>query len=304
MVDEHVSAKPTLEFLRRPGEQARAPDVDAGREAVVFGATDVGRVRANNEDQFVIATLERALRVEQCGFAENNGVTTVDNPTGRLMMVADGMGGQVHGEVASAVVVDGMLQYAFSMMPWLRHTDGQERELAEGLTNAVKRSQHRMTEVAKRKGYRGNMGSTLTLAYVTWPTLYLVHVGDSRAYLFRSRSLHRLTRDHNLAEEMVRQNVISEEEARGSRFASVLTNSVSTSIREVQVELHQVELRPGDRLMLCTDGLYGELSDEAIASALAGVKSGDLVQETVEQLVADAREAGGRDNITAVLARF
>lgn len=304
MAGDQGSAKPTLEFLRRPGEGFRARGADAGREAAVFGATDVGRVRTNNEDQFVIATLERALRVEQCGFAENNGVTTVDSPSGRLMMVADGMGGQVHGEVASAVVVDGMLQYAFSMMPWLRNADGQQRELAEGLTNAVKRSQRRMTEVAARKGYRGNMGSTLTLAYVTWPTLYLVHVGDSRAYLLRSRSLHRLTRDHNLAEEMVRQKVISEDEARGSRFASVLTNSVSTSVREVQVELHQVDLRAGDRLLLCTDGLYGELDDDAIAAAMAKVTADEDVQGAVEQLVADARDAGGRDNITAVLARF
>jgi len=297
--------KKTLEFLRRPGDSARAAGDDIGRAATVFGCSDVGAVRESNQDQFVIATLERTIAIEQCGLESNDGAKYTDVPAGRLLMVADGMGGQTHGEVASAVVVDAMLSYAFSMMPWLRLQDGAgERKLAEGLTRAVLRSRERMREVAERKGYVGDMGSTLTLAYVHWPTLYLVHVGDSRAYLFRGTKMHRLTRDHNLAEEMVRQNVLTEEEARESRFASVLTNSVSTSADEIRVELHQAELQIGDRLMLCTDGLYGEIGDSQISGRLMHVVQPDLVAPCVQSLVKLAKDAGGRDNITAVLALF
>ena len=301
-----MSVKKTLEFLRRPGD-IHDPNADEGARAVICGATDTGQVRKNNEDQFVIASLERTILVEQCGLADNDKQRHVDKPTGRLMMVADGMGGQVHGEVASAVVVDAMLQYAFSLMPWLRSPkarEADERELAAGLTRAVQRAQKRMQEVAERKGYGGDMGSTLTMGYVAWPMLYLVHVGDSRAYLHRGGRLFRLTRDHNLADEMVRQNVLTEAEARASRFSSVLTNSVSTSAKEVQVELQQLELRRGDRLLLCTDGLYGELSDETIGERLLHVTAGDLVSPCVESLVTQAKESGGRDNITAVLALF
>ncbi len=300
-----MSVKKTLEFLRRSAEDSPAADADIADRATIVGVTDRGRVRERNEDQFVVARLERTVEVESCGLPASNGMRHTDRPTGRLMMVADGMGGQVRGDVASAVVVDAMLQYAGAMMPWLRmSTAADERALAEGLTAAVGRAQDRMQEVAERKGFVRDMGSTLTLGYVMWPILYLVHVGDSRAYLFRQGTLFRLTRDHNLATQMVQMKVMTEEEARSSRFASVLTNSVSTSGELAQVELHQVELRHGDLVLLCTDGLYGEVPDKDIKSRLMHVTSGDLVEPCVRSLIAAAKEAGGRDNITAVLARF
>ncbi|MFK8000685.1 MAG: PP2C family serine/threonine-protein phosphatase [Polyangiales bacterium] len=300
-----MSAKKTLEFLRRPGDEL-TPTEDEGARATIAGRTDVGMVRSGNEDQFVVASLERTILVEECGLEDNENTRHKDTPTGRLMMVADGMGGQVHGEVASVVVVDAMMQYAFSIMPWLRASGraDDEKVLAEGLTRAVHRSQERMQEVADRKGYIGDMGSTLTMGYIAWPMLYLVHVGDSRAYLHRGGRLFRLTKDHNLAEEMVAQNVLTAEEARRSRFSSVLTNSVSTSGSDLRVELHQVELRREDRLLLCTDGLYGELTDEQIHDRLLHVASADLVAPAVESLVKAANKAGGKDNITAVLGLF
>lgn len=300
-----MNVKRTLEFLRRPGDTA-GDSLDEGARATIVGLTDVGNVRERNEDQFVVASLERTIIVDQCGLEANEGERHVDTPTGRLIVVADGMGGQVHGEVASAVVVDAMMQYAFSLMPWLRQAGRaeDERVLAEGLTAAVHRAQFRMQEVAERKGYSGDMGSTLTMGYVAWPMLYLVHVGDSRAYLHRGGRLFRLTRDHNLAEEMVQQGVLTEAEARRSRFSSVLTNSVSTSDSPVRVELHQLELRREDRLLLCTDGLFGEVEDEQIHDRLLHVAAPDLVRPCVESLIKAAKTAGGRDNITAVLALF
>lgn len=301
-----MSVKQTLEFLRRPG-QAQVEHDDVAAAATIVGATDPGCVRERNEDQFVVARLERSILVEQCGYEGNDGTRHTDHPVARLMMVADGMGGQLSGDVASAVVTDAMLQYAFSMMPWLRTSNAaDEQVLAEGLTQAVQRSQQRMQEVAKRKGLKGDMGSTLTLGYLRWPILYLVHVGDSRAYLFRGGELFRLTRDHNLAEEMVRMKVMTAEEARSSRFASVLTNCVSTSSsrEEIQVELHQVELRRGDKVLLCTDGLYGEIPDKEIKGRLMHVVGPDLVEPCIQGLIDLARQNGGHDNITGILAYF
>ncbi|MEO0322099.1 MAG: protein phosphatase 2C domain-containing protein [Myxococcota bacterium] len=298
-------SKKTLEFLRRPGESERTPTLDIGAHATIVGRTDTGCVREKNEDQFVVATLERSMRLEQCGYPENDGQQLSDGGTGRLMMVADGMGGQAGGEVASAVVVDAMLSYASTMMPWLRAASDQAgRSLADGLREAVLRSKRRMQDVARRKGFDRDMGTTLTLGYVAWPTLYLVHVGDSRAYLHRGGEMIRLTRDHNLAETMIRQKVMTEEEAQNSRFASVLTNAVTSSNEELEVELHQLELQLGDKLLLCTDGLYGEVTEGDIAGRLLHVVTPDLVAPCVESLVDAAKQAGGRDNVTAVLAYF
>ena len=302
-----MGASKTFEFLRRKGDPDLDGDGDAGASATIRGMSDVGRVRKNNEDTFVVAALEKTIHVQQCGFPDNDGFRRREAPTGRLMMVADGMGGHVHGEVASAVLVDAMLQYAFSLMPWLRREAGSgknEALLAQGFTKAIERAHARMCEVAERKGFTGDMGSTLTMAYVAWPILYLVHVGDSRAYLHRGGKLFRLTRDHNLAEEMVRARVLSEEEARRSRYSSMLTNAVSTASDSVNVELHQLELRRGDRVLLCTDGLYGELEDADIGSRLLHVEEGILVEPCLKALIDVANRKGGRDNITAVLGLF
>lgn len=299
-----MSVKKTLEFLRRPGDMPEDRE-DPGASATIVGRTHAGMVRERNEDQFVVATLQRGVLIEECGVPGNDGVHHIDKPTGRLMIVADGMGGQVSGDVASAVVLDAMLVYASTMMPWLRMTrPADERALADGLTEAVQRAQKRMQEVAERKGLHGDMGSTLTLGYLSWPTLYLVHVGDSRAYLMRDGELFRLTRDHNLAEEMVRMGAMTPEEARKSRFTSVLTNSVSTSDKEIRVELHQVQARPGDLLLLCTDGLYGEVDDAGIKNRLMHCAAPDLVAPCLDALIKNALDNGGRDNVTAILARL
>lgn len=300
-----MTVKKTLEFLRRESDETEEHTIDPGAHALIRGATHEGMVRERNEDQYVIARLERTLHIESCGLKGNDGRDHTDVPTGRLMMVADGMGGQTAGDVASAVVVDAMLSYAFTLMPWLRlNSAADERALAEGLTSAVERAQERMHEVAERKGFSTPMGSTLTMGYVMWPMLYLVHVGDSRAYLFRGGELFRLTRDHNLAHEMVQMKVMTEAEAAASRFSSVLTNCVSTGNEELKVELHQIELRRKDIVLLCTDGLYGEVPDSAIKSRLSHVSSPELVGPCVISLIESAKKAGGRDNITGVLAHF
>jgi protein phosphatase len=275
---------------------------------VVHGVTDAGLVREHNEDQFLIAELERTLRIVQCGYPDNDGRTLVDDIPALFMLVADGMGGHEHGEVASAVVTDVMANYAFSMMPWLGAADvgdgSIENALGAGLTRAVEESQQRMEEVAERKGLRPQMGSTLTLGYVVWPRLYLVHVGDSRAYLYRDDELYRLTRDHNVAEQMVQEGLITEEDAKKSAWSSVLTNAVGGGQTTLEAELHQVALEEKDVLLLCSDGLYGMVDDDSITRTLSACTSGTFVAPCARRLVEAAKKAGAEDNVTVVLARF
>lgn len=294
-----MSVKRTFEVL---APIPREPS-DVGRPTI-FGATDVGMVRSNNEDQFLVAELERALILTQTGFPVTPGQRLLDKP-GWLLMVADGMGGHDAGELASSLVIDAMTHYAFTVMPWLgTHSRADSAVVAAGLRGAAEGAQQHMREVALRKGLSTELGTTLTMAYIRWPECLLVHIGDSRAYLLRSQELFRLTKDHNLAQSMVQRGVMTDEEARRSRFSSVLTNALGGSSDDLHVELHHFELLTGDRLLLCTDGLYGELGDAQIASTLGSCVRPDLTPLCVESLIERAKRAGGQDNVTAILAMF
>jgi protein phosphatase len=229
-------------------------------------------------------------------------MSLTESPQGRLLMVADGMGGYGHGEVASSVAVEALASYAFAVMPWLlRHTNASEQELTRALEQALEHCHRKVKITAERQGFDRRMGTTLTLAYVTWPELHIAHVGDSRCYLFRNGALSRLTRDHTLAQQLIDEKAISEEEAKNSRFRHVLVNTVGGSSDALRVELHTLELRHGDQLLLCTDGLSGHLTDAQLTQHLnQPIASTDVVRG----LIAAANAAGGMDNITAVLARF
>jgi protein phosphatase len=271
--------------------------------ADVAGQTDVGRVRQTNQDQFLIASLERSLLIEGSSFPAQAGTRLTDTPQARLMIVADGIGGHGGGEVASAVAIDAMARYAFAAMPWVHErSERSQRELLEGLQAALRGAQARVRRVARRKSLSENMGTTFTMAYVTWPCCYILHVGDSRAYLLRDGGLHRLTSDHTLAQQMVDHKAMSEEQAKRSRFSHVLVNAIGGSSDDLDIELHRLELQLDDQLLLCTDGLHGALDEPDMLRHITA--DGASVGQVVADLVASANEAGGRDNITAVLARF
>ena len=271
--------------------------------AAVAGKTDRGQVRADNQDHFLVASLERSLLVEDSSLPAEAGTRLTDTPQGRLFIVADGIGGHGGGEIASAVAVDAMAHYAFETMPWvLRREDCSNDELGEGLRDAMQKAQARIRRVARRKNLNPDLGTTLTMGYVSWPELFLVHVGDSRAYLFREGRMHRLTRDHTLAQQLVDGNAMSEEEAKSSRLAHVLVNAMGGHSDDLNVELHRMKLELEDQLLFCSDGLYDMVPDEAIAAEMA--QTDKPVSEVVDRLVAAANAAGGRDNVSVVMARF
>ncbi len=301
---------PTLKLLNSPRVLGLRSLADASaiasNPAVIadaYGATDRGRVRASNQDQFLIAALERSLLVEGSSLPTDAGTRLIDTPQGRIFVVADGIGGHGGGEVASAVTIDAMAHYCFAAMPWVqRRSECTSEELATGLQEAVRIAQARVRRVARRKALDESLGTTLTMAYVHWPELLLVHVGDSRAYLLRNDQLFRLTVDHTLAQQMIDVDLMTEQEAKQSNLSHVLVNAVGGRSDDIDVELRHLTLELDDQLLLCTDGLYGMVDDAAIATSLR--RTNRPVVEVVDGLIAAANAAGGRDNVTAVLARF
>ena len=229
----------------------------------VGSATDVGRVRSNNEDNLLVAD--------------------------GLYAVADGMGGHAAGEVASLTAVEA-LRAAFN-----------DERTADALAEAVKEANRAVWDrAAERQGLRG-MGTTLTAVAVVEEDgdkiLAVTNVGDSRAYLLRDGELGRLTDDHSLPEEMVRRGELTPEEAAVHPQKHIVTRALGIDA-DVEVDCFRVVPYRGDRLLLASDGLFDELNDDQIASLLRRLADPD---EAARELVRAAKASGGRDNITVVV---
>jgi serine/threonine protein phosphatase PrpC len=265
-----------------------------------FGATEIGRVRASNQDQFLIAELTKAMRIWQTSMCEPSA--RFGEERAHVFIVADGMGGHAAGEQASALVVAAIERFALNTLKWFLHSGraDTERILSEfrsALSEADAQILHQAAEHPKLAG----MGTTLTMAYHIDRQLCVAHVGDSRAYLYRGDDLQQITHDHTVTAEMVRLGQIRPEDVIHHRLRHVITNVVGGPEAGVYVEAHALELDPGDRLMLCSDGLTEMLSHDVIAGTL---KVNAEPEAAVTSLLRQANDAGGRDNITVVVADF
>jgi serine/threonine protein phosphatase PrpC len=213
----------------------------------------------------------------------NEDAILINDP---LYAVADGMGGHRGGEVASNLA----LQTVEQMFAQRQGT----------LTEQVERANRAVFERSQSDRDVSGMGTTLTAALIEGGAVRLAHVGDSRAYLFRGGKLQLLTEDHTLVHRMVVEGEITETEAENHPHRSVLTRALGVE-GDVRVDETKVEVREGDRLLLCTDGLTGMLSEDEIELILQDVRD---PQEAVDRLVREANRAGGIDNITAVIIDF
>jgi serine/threonine protein phosphatase PrpC len=265
------------------------------------GKTDVGRVRKNNEDQFLIADLTKQLRVAQSSLNSDHLGGWITGSTGHLLVVADGMGGMAGGEIASGLAVETISWYVARTMPWFfRFQDGREKELEAELVTAVETCQQTVADAAAASHFN-RMGTTLTLAYVLWPRVYVVHAGDSRCYLHRSGKFVRMTKDHTVAQKALDQGLLTEEQVKKSVLGNTLWNCIGGGSPDVSTDVYHATLHPGDELLLCTDGLTRKLTDDAICDIL---KQSGTPAVAVDALVSAANEAGGEDNITVIVARF
>ena len=265
-----------------------------------FGITDKGRVRPANEDQFLCAELTKAMRIWQTSLSEP--MARFGEERAHLFLVADGMGGHAAGEHASTLAIAAVERFALNTLKWFFHSSRADtqrilREFQEALRSADVQIIHEAELHPKLTG----MGTTLTMAYHIDRQLCVAHVGDSRAYLFRANELHQITQDHTVTAEMVRLGQLKPEEVTHHRLRHVITNVVGGNEAGVFVEAHAFELMAGDRLLLCSDGLTEMLSNEAIVATL---KKNAEPEAACLALVAEANDAGGRDNITAIVADF
>lgn len=283
---------PTLRVIRG----SVAVDKTAAPDA--FGVTDRGLVRPRNEDQFLIAELGRTLWIRGSSVGPAGERRPVTTCQARVYVVADGMGGHGGGDVASSVAMDSVADYVFEAMPWVVHlAPGGDAAQSEELRNALMVSQARVLAVAERKGLSHlKMGTTLTMAYVAWPTLYVLHAGDTRCYLVRGDQIRRMTTDHTLSHELESRDMVRPGAA-DERFGHILVNAVGAGSEELFGEIRRAELAPGDRLLLCSDGLTRHVSDDEIAAI---VRSSRRAVNACRQLVALANERGGEDNVTAL----
>lgn len=264
-----------------------------------FGHTDTGRVRDHNEDQFVVAELTKAIRIEQ-GSVDPPGLR-ISPDRCRLFIVADGMGGHAAGEQASAMVLQSIQDFALDTLKWFLEMEGEEgKELIRELQQALQQADSDIIAEAVRRPELRGMGSTVTLGYVRNDELFVAHAGDSRCYLFREGKLHQMTHDHTLVQDLIRRGGLPPEAAQTHRLRHVITNVVGGPRPGVQVEVMKARLNPGDRLLFCSDGLSGMVSDEEMADILG---HGDDMEAVCMELIAKANDAGGKDNITAIVVR-
>jgi len=241
--------------------------------------TDRGQ-RPNNEDQFaVVDTRKRGMRADG------------------VLIIADGMGGRNFGEQAAAAAVETVEE---SLAEMLDSRDGGVVVMADVLASALRKANARVYELASADVDRKGMGTTCVAAVIEGERLYVAHAGDSRAYLLREGALRQLTADHSYVAEQVRAGAITEEGARKSRFRNIITRAVGIE-PTLEAEVVDAEVRPGDTVLLCTDGLSNMVEEEDIARTLAQSPS---PQAAADKLVGMANKNGGKDNITAVVARL
>jgi protein phosphatase len=268
--------------------------------STAFGITDKGRVRPTNEDQFLVAELSKAMRIRQTSLIEPK--VQHGEETGHLYLVADGMGGQRAGERASALAVTAIEQFMLNSFKWFFAPDeaGARKVLGQFQTAISEADAQVVAEAAEHPELTG-MGTTVTLAFCLGSQVCLVHVGDSRGYLYRDGALQQVTEDHTLVADLLRRGAIQPEQAATHRYRHVITNVVGGPQAGVQVEAHAFEVKAGDQLLLCSDGLTEMLTNETIAHVLGTTPD---PQAAAMALVAQANEAGGLDNVTVLAVRF
>jgi serine/threonine protein phosphatase PrpC len=268
---------------------------------VAAGLSHKGNVREENEDHYLVARVGRSLDTLVTSLPEGEVPERFDE-TGFALMVADGMGGAAAGEVASRVAISTLVNIVLDVPDWIMKLD--ERVADKLMSRAVeyyRKVDTTLADLVKADPELQGMGTTMTVGYSIGRDLFVSHVGDSRAYLFRDKKLKQLTRDHTHVQELVDAGMITREEAATHRLRHVLTNAIGGRDRAIDVDVQRVRLKDGDRLLFCTDGLTEVVRDDDIADVLGRSKAPEVVCRSLVDL---ALERGGPDNVTVVAARF
>ena len=262
-------------------------------KAHVFAKTDLGKTRDHNEDTFLVADLSRRVNTLTPAMKDHDV-----GERGSLLMIADGMGGAAAGEVASAMATESV--YGHLEQAWLNEKEVTAQRFAYRLKEAIETANTKIHTYAKEHPEVRGMGTTTTAAGVFGDHLYVTQVGDSRAYLVRDGKATQITKDQSLMQRLVEAGELTEEEAAQSERRNIILQALGPDPK-IKVDLTFQELRRGDTVVLCSDGLSGQVKKEEIAEIAGG--AADLAQ-ACERLIGLANERGGPDNITVIIARF
>jgi protein phosphatase len=256
----------------------------------VFGKTDVGLIREHNEDNFLVADVTAAIRTNEI----KEPLKFALGERGVLFLVCDGMGGAAAGEVASRMAVE-------SIFDALATSEPQERAgFARAVRRAIEVANERIYVQSRDNQSERGMGTTCTAAALVDQTLIVGQIGDSRCYVLRNGRLAQVTKDQSLAWQLIEAGAMTAEEAKAFEHANIILQALGVQER-VEVVLSQVELRQGDVVVLCSDGLHGPVGDDEMLELLQ--RETDL-EKAADSLIQKALDRDGPDNITVVLARF
>jgi protein phosphatase len=257
-----------------PPSENKSEVIDSGNIKVVI-LSDLGNIRTNNEDNAVFFKIADEKILQEKGY---------------LLMVADGMGGHQAGEVASGMAADIISKEYFR-----QKNNAVEKNLAQAFSMANKK----IFELSSQnRAYQG-MGTTCTVLIVTEQSVYYGQVGDSRAYVFKNNLLLRITEDQTYVQELVNSGDITAAQAAIHPKRNILTNAMGTK-PDMRVETGKCDFsfEQGDKLLLCSDGLYDYIKDEEMATMLDTMS----LQEAASFMISEAKKRGGHDNITVLLA--
>ena len=267
-------------------------------EIDVFGLSHCGKVRAQNQDHFLLATSHKHVQVLQTNMTAQERLPMEDERLAVVAMVADGVGGAESGEEASATALEVAMQYLARSTDCYYRAEGGDEQFINALQEAAMRSHQAVLDRAREVAEGRPMATTLTLWMGVWPWFYLLQVGDSRYYLFRDRKLTQVTRDQTIAQDLLDQGVFTRAMAERSQYSNVLSIAIGGEaampvVTRMRADWNNVHL-------LCTDGLTKHVPDELIATRLTSMTS---AQQVCEQLLGDALDAGGTDNISVIVGR-
>lgn len=268
------------------------------KELDVYGLTHPGKVRANNEDNFLVCSLQRRVEI-YCTSLPDLSALVQSERLAFMALVADGVGGSKAGEEASRTTLEHVTRYVTESLDCYYTSDAEDdsnfvKELEEA---ALKVHADIAVEAATDPDRKG-MATTLTLWLGVWPNAYLLQVGDSRCYVLRDGELIQISRDQTMAEEFVKQGVFNREDAAFKRWANVLSSAIGGP--EAAPTVTKVPQSWKNIGLMCSDGLTRHVPDERIRERLLEMTS---AKHGCEMLLQDALDAGGEDNITIVIGR-
>ncbi len=266
-------------------------------EMDVHGLSHPGRIRTENQDRFLMAHIHQRVQIVSSNLdAVGERLALPPQRLAYVAMVADGVGGGVGGAEASAIALETTMRYVeHGLRAYYGSADG-EGEFTELLKAATKEAHAAVRARRDAQGLAGTMATTLTMYFGVWPWYYLLQVGDSRYYVWREGELRQVTRDQTVAQELVESGVLSEADAARTPLAHVLSSAIGADTSEPVVTKLPFDWR--NRHLICSDGLTKHVSDARIAEVLGSMTS---AQQAAEQLLQDALDDGGTDNITIIV---